>query len=198
MGSFAASLKTIGDRDGLPATVSVHDGRLSIAAGGDSIGDWALRDIRLEPIPNGYRLAAEGEQIIIEMKDSDLFASEISKRSRRNLSISVPSRDVLLRPVDRSLVAAEKRWGALLPQWVFTRMMLAAVTIALVLMIVFPGAVSTFLLVAGLLIVVFGAVVYTDSMLASRWLPGRMAPMHALLFGVAIVIFGVLLGVLAR
>jgi uncharacterized membrane protein SirB2 len=61
-----------------------------------------------------------------------------------------------------------------------------------------PGLVSTFLLVSGVLMIMFGAVVYTDSMLASKWLPGRMSPMHVLLFGVVILMLGIFLGVLAR
>jgi hypothetical protein len=46
--------------------------------------------------------------------------------------------------------------------------------------------------------VIVGAIVYTDSVLASKWLPGRMTPIHVLIFGVAILMFGVLLGVIAR
>jgi hypothetical protein len=45
--------------------------------------------------------------------------------------------------------------------------------------------------------VMLGAVVFTDPMLASKWLPGAMAPVHVLIFGVAILILGVLLGVIA-
>jgi hypothetical protein len=70
--------------------------------------------------------------------------------------------------------------------------------IALILMIVLPGLVSAFMLIAGALIVVFGAVAYSDPMLASRWLPGRTTPPHVLLFGVVILMLGVLLGVIAR
>jgi hypothetical protein len=46
--------------------------------------------------------------------------------------------------------------------------------------------------------VLFGAIVYSDPMLASRWLPGRTTAQHGLLFGVAILMMGVLLGVFAR
>ncbi len=196
MGSFAASLKTLGDRRGLPAVIHLSEGRLSIAAGEESIGDWALADIRLEPTPTGYRMAAEGEQIIIELTDASAFQSELSRNGKR--SWSLPDKDKLLAPVDKGIALAEKKWGALLPKWAFTRIMFGVVIGALTLMIIFPGLVSAFLLVAGLLMVMFGAVVYTDSMLASKWLPGRMSPMHVLIFGVAILILGVLLGVVAK
>lgn len=73
MGTFSASLRAVGDTSALPATVRLEDGQLSIAAGSHQIGSWALSDIQLEPLPNGYRMAAEGDQIIIELKELDAF-----------------------------------------------------------------------------------------------------------------------------
>ena len=58
MGTFTASLRAIGDVNTLPATVSVGEGRISIASGDTEIGSWALADVHLEPIPTGYRMAA--------------------------------------------------------------------------------------------------------------------------------------------
>lgn len=257
MGSFSASLKTIGDREGLPATLNVEDGRLRIAAGDADIGDWDLDEIRLEPTPKGYRLAAEGEQILIEMPDTDAFASEISKTSKsrslfKNLSLplvgskngekageqpqeetrpeeptqsseparnrtapSQPTPDTrhpielgagektaaragrLSAIVDNTIASAERRWGSLLPRWVFTRVIFGIVIGTLIAAIIFPGLVATILLLSGVLMVTFGAIVYSDGMLASRWLPGRTTPIHVLLFGVAVLMLGVLLAVIA-
>ncbi len=197
MSSFAASLKTLGDRRGLPATVVLENDRLSIRAGEEPIGDWALDEIRLEPTPTGYRMAAEGEQLLIELSDAAGFESELTKNDR-GPRISLPDKDTLLKPVDKSLKAAEQRWGALLPDWVFTRIMVGVVIGTVLVTVFVPGLVSTFLMISGLLVVMFGAVVYTDSMLASKWLPGRMSPMHVLLFGVVTLMLGVFLGVIAN
>ena len=196
MSSFSASLKTLGDRHGLPATIVLEENRLSIEAGEESIGDWSLDEIRLEPTPTGYRMAAEGEQLLIEMPNAEAFESELTKKSRA-IKVTLPNKEAILKPVDRGLEAAEERWGSLLPEWVFTRDMVGVVIGTLLVTIFLPGLVSTFLLIAGLLMVMFGAVVYTDSMLASKWLPGRMSPMHVLLFGVVILMLGVFVGVLA-
>jgi hypothetical protein len=196
MGSFVASLKTIGDTKGLPAVVHLAEGRLSINAGDETIGEWALEDIRLEPMETGYRMAAEGEQIILEMTDADGFESELQKNGKRTFAL--PAAGTLLAPVDKSIALAENKLGALLPEWAFNRVMVAVVVGALLFMIIFPGLVSALLLVAGLLTVMFGAVVYTDPMLASKWLPGRMTPLHVLITGLVVLIFGVLLGVIAK
>ncbi len=197
MTSFSASLKTLGDRQGLPATVVLENNRLSIEAGEESIGDWSLDEIRLEQTPTGYRMAAEGEQLLIEMPDAAAFQSELTKTDR-GMRFSLPNTEKLLKPFDKGLEAAEERWGALLPKWAFTRIMVAVIIGAALVTVFLPGLVSTFLLVSGVLMIMFGAVVYTDSMLASKWLPGRMSPMHVLLFGVVILMLGIFLGVLAR
>jgi hypothetical protein len=250
MGTFTASLRAIGDVKALPATVELSDGRLSIAAGSTQIGSWLLSDIHLEEIPTGYRLAAEGEQILIELKDLEGFTAELASRSKKarfgrkkgSDTASVrpsetpepvtvapratvetdqpPARQVALPPredskpsvkaktrassgrvltfVDGTLEKAQKRFGPYLPEWMFTRAMFAIACVALVLMVVLPGMVSTLLLVAGGLLIAFGAVVYSDPMLASRWLPGRTTPQHALLFGVGILMLGVLVGIIAK
>ena len=258
MGTFTASLRAIGDVNTLPATVSVGEGRISIASGDTEIGSWALADVHLEPIPTGYRMAAEGDQILIELKDVDSFTAAITIDKKRRLKIpgrakpakepepapkvdtpitiapvtatanhTPPPRVVALPPqpeavstdkktrgkrekdtsktggrglafVDGTLSKASKRFGPYLPEWMFTRVMFGVAFVALILTIVLPGLVSTFMLIAGALIVVFGAVVYSDPMLASRWLPGRTTPPHVLLFGVIILMLGVLLGVISR
>ena len=237
MGTFSASLRSIGDVTPLPATVEISDGRLTIAAGSMEIGSWPLTDVHFEEIPTGYRMAAEGEQVIIELKDIDGFNVALRngekgrrRRGRRKADAQKPAppksnraaptdrRSAASSPaiarersdkpsgwtskglafVDGTLERANKRFGPYLPDWVFTRAMFAIAFGALILAVALPALVSTFLLIAGVLMVTFGAVVYSDPMLASRWLPGRTTPQHVLLFGVTILMMGVLLGVIAR
>lgn len=261
MGTFAASLRALGDVRGLPATVEIEDGVISIAAGETSIGEWALNEIQLEPIPTGYRIAAEGDQILLEIKEIDAFNEELNaKRSRfrrkskgvqkvaakaetvapEEVTPPVAQSQVKLEPrpatevkdarkqetktpkvkkqvepkpekqaadagfgtkvlawIDKSLDSANESLGPYLPEWVFTRLMFGIVFLAVILALVMPGLVSALMLISGALVIVFGAVIYTDPMLASRWLPGRTTPTHVLLFGVAILMLGVLLGVIA-
>ena len=257
MGSFNASLRTIGDRRGIPATVTIEHGRIVINAGDQPIGDWSLEEIHLEPTGgSSYRMAAEGEQILIDVPDTEAFRSAIEARSKMRKRPKVRSektrqpktrqpktpvakakvdkatvekakveveqvsgtRASRVRPqraetekitegtrpeqsqlnrLDRFISAAERRWGSLLPAWVFTRIMVGVLAGALVLTIIFPGLVSSFLLISGLLLVLLGAIAYTDQILAAKWLPGRMTPMHVLLIGVAVLMAGVLVGLVA-
>lgn len=238
MGRFDASLKTMGDLHGLPAVVFLENNRLSIAAGNEPIGDWDLSEIRLERAGNGYRMAAEGEHLMLEFPNPDEFAHELAssskpfrvgrsrtKRSRSAHTRAAPSRtapsraapsrtapsrtampdkesflkakESFLQAVDKTIEVAEERLGDLLPGWMFTRVMAGFVGGTLLLMLILPGLVSLFLIIAGVSTIMLGAISYTDTMLANRWLPGRMTPVHVLLFGVVILLLGIVLGVIA-
>jgi hypothetical protein len=240
MGSFDASLRTIGDRTGIAATLTVTDGRLSISAGDQSIGDWSLEEIQLEPTPTGYRMAAEGEQILIDLPDADQFtlalngkkvkAPKAEKRPRNRSPKHVsepekvetaPSEPVRATPavsakaddrateapdeatgfmatIDRALDSAHQKWGGLFPSWAFTRGMAFVLAASLVLLLALPQIAFYALLLGGVALVMVGAVLYTDSVLSARWLPGRMTPMHVLLFGVGFILTGVLVGMASR
>lgn len=247
MGTFSASLRTIGDVRSLPATVELSEGRLILHAGDTEIGSWALDEINLEEIPQGYRLVAEGEQVLLEFKNVDAFAEELRNTGKRRLgfgrkkqqtnkeepnepqrpeppaaptaeSVKVeqaPAQVVAQvaqvkapkKPgratravdfVDDILIGAKKRFGAYLPDFMFSRAMFAIGIATLVLAILLPGVFSMVLLILGGLMVLFGAVVYSDSVLASRWLPGRATPQQALLLGLSIFLLGVLIGIVAK
>ncbi len=249
METFSASLRTVGDVNSLAATIELSDGRLRIAAGDTEIGDWPLTEVHLEEIPTGYRMAVEGELLLLEFKDTSSFNAELaksSKKKRRGISrkketsqsseeandqpvppedtvvvtppattieeepgqlvteVSAPTKPAkpgsgsrILDGIDGLLVRANKRFGPYLPDWVFSRGMLVIGVALLALLVVFPGVSSIVLLVVGGLGVLFGAVVYSDTVLASRWLPGRTTPPQALLAGLAVFLVGTLLGVIA-
>lgn len=250
METFSASLRTVGDVNSLAATIELSDGRLRIAAGDTEIGDWPLTEIHLEEIPGGYRMAVEGELLLLDFNDTSSFSAELAKstkKKRRGISrkketsnASEETEDQPLAPedpvggpppaatiekepeqavkevlaptepakpgsesrildtIDGLLIRAKKRFGPYLPDWVFSRGMLVIGVALLALLVVFPGASSMVLLAVGGLGVLFGAVVYSDTVLASRWLPGRATPQQALLTGLAVFLVGILLGVIAR
>lgn len=231
MGTFNASLRTIGDRRGLPAVVTVAERQIRIHAGDQEIGEWHLDEITLEATGESvYRLEVDGDRILIDFEDATSFRELLASTSRMRNRVKLrgqrpkaaapveerrapkppkaPKEPKVRQPkearesgflarVDGVLTAAERRWGSLFPSWMFTRAMVLGLIVVLAASFVVPGLVSVILLVAGLLMVLFGAVVYTDPMLASRWLPGRMTPMHVLLFGVTTLMLGVLIGVIA-
>ncbi len=240
MGTFTASLRSIGDIRGLPATVELSESGLRIEAADMEIGSWTLSEIRLEQTATGYRMTAEGEEILLEFKDPDAFGQALeernSKKSRRpSLRKRSESKQVKQRPaavetapqpsrrsrpqpekqrsgsgpadarsggfgskVDSFLARAHKQFGGFLPDWVFSRGVLAIGTVVLIAMLALPGLASILLLIAGIVVVLVGAVAYSDSVIASRILPGRMTAAHVLITGVGILVAGILFGLVSN
>ena len=256
MGLFNASLKVPGDTSSLAATLLVENGRLEIKAGDQPIGDWSLKEIDLDPMDTGFRMFADGEQLLIEVKDRSGFEEAVGRnsgpmtRKRPKLSSRIksekrpkaekppkvekaPKPEELPKPVRETKVSkngkpsgtdqaatsdqteevhessgligridtlmdrAERRFGALLPSWVFGRPTVLVLAILLLVTIFLPSVISSILLLGGLVTVVFGAVVYTDGHLAAKLLPGRSTPGHVLILGVGILLLGVVIGLLA-
>lgn len=100
--------------------------------------------------------------------------------------------------LDAMIVFGEKKLGAVLPSWVFTRVVALALLIAVALTVVLPGIMSVVILVAGILAVLLGAMAYADTVVASKWLPGRTRPDHMLIAGVVVLLVGILIRFLAR
>jgi len=86
MGQFQGSLRLPGDSRPLPATVQLGDGRLQVASGDHVIGDWPVEAIDISHVPEGIRVKAEGEVLLLELSDRDAFAqaaaSQTQKRKR--------------------------------------------------------------------------------------------------------------------
>lgn len=259
MGSFSASLKTIGNSRGLPATIELDEGRLSITSGDADIGAWSLTDVGLEPTPNGFRLAAEGDHLLIEMPDKEQFAEELARSSKQKrlnglrsktkgrkvksssaeIATQEPTpsqtpakpppqtrapappspedrdmaRDVIERmdtpksedprpgpifaALDAIIKAAERRWGSLLPEWVFTRAILITALVLLGVAFVFRNVTSLALVIIGIVTLMIGGVSYTDDVMASKILPGRTTAQHVLFTGVTLLVMGVVFGIIA-
>ncbi len=89
MGQFSASLKVPGDANSLPATVDIDDGRLRVASGDHEIGNWALDDIDLTPGPEGVRVSAEGEELILQFSESAAFEAAAGMNGKQSV-VSLP------------------------------------------------------------------------------------------------------------
>ena len=86
MGQFQASLRLPGDSRPLPATVQLSDGRLQVASGDHIIGDWSVDAIDISHVPEGVRVTAEGEVLLLEIADRDAFtqaAASLAQKPKR-------------------------------------------------------------------------------------------------------------------
>ena len=76
MAQFNASLRLPGDSRALAATVQLEEGRLQVASGEHVIGDWDIHAVSISRIPEGIRVAAEGEVLLLDLSDPVAFEQE--------------------------------------------------------------------------------------------------------------------------
>lgn len=224
MGQFQASLRLPGETQSLSATVRLDQGRLQVASGEHLIGDWAIDSIDVSPIPEGIRVAAEGEVLLLDLPDRTVFEEEFAafraKRKRFGLgkakgaaatpagvatAVSVKT----MRPktpqprtpkarrdsrLDRYLARARDRWGDKLPDWVFSRIGLAAAVLLIALCVIFAELVSNLLLIVGVVVLLIGGVTMLDNVLARRILHHKVSPIQVVIGGGTVFVVGLLIG----
>ena len=78
MTSFDARLRMLGQQ-GLPLGVEVDltGDRMTITAGAGQLANWALEEIRVQSLPDGFHIKAEGEEVILNVADKSRFATEV-------------------------------------------------------------------------------------------------------------------------
>jgi hypothetical protein len=227
MGKFNASLRLPGETETLDAVVRVDDGRIHVVSGEYVIGDWDIHKVDLSRVPEGFRLTAEGEELLLDIPDRTTFEEETSaKNGKRKSPRAKKASAVALKPskaekkaaktekasqsepstprvsaelstLDRFLANAEERFGSKLPSWVFTRGGLVVVAAALALVIFLSNFVSTLLLITGVIGVLIGGVTMLDSVIARQVLRHRITPIRVVILGGTVFVAGLLLGFIA-
>jgi hypothetical protein len=223
MGQFQGSLRMPGDSRPLPATVQLSDGRLQISSGDHSIGDWSIDTVDIAQVPEGIRVKAEGEVLLLDIPDREAFSQAAASYSPRPKRLararrsskpqpaqSLPSRpaptkvkpDKPAKPkgesrIDQLLAKGKERWGQRVPDWVFSRWGLAAAAALLALCVVFAELVSNLLLIVGVVVLLIGGVTMLDNVIATRVLHHKVTPIQVVIGGGTVFVVGILVGFVA-
>lgn len=82
MSTYEGSLRVPGD-EGPPLSVEIDltEERFRMSSGDAQIGDWAMSEIRVNALPDGFHLRAEGEEVLLEVTDDAEFAVELGLRT---------------------------------------------------------------------------------------------------------------------
>ena len=82
MSTYEGSLRIPGD-DGPPlaVTIDLTDERLRMRAGASEIGDWPMSEIRVNALPDGFHLRAEGEEVLLDITEDAQFAVDLGLRT---------------------------------------------------------------------------------------------------------------------
>jgi len=60
--------------------IDVTDERITLKSGDNDIADWALSEIRISPMPDGFHIRAEGEEVVLDVTDDARFALDLGLR----------------------------------------------------------------------------------------------------------------------
>jgi hypothetical protein len=218
MGQFQASLRMPGDSRGLSAVVLLHEGRLHVASGEHIIGDWPLDSIEISQIPEGIRVAAEGEVLLLDISDRATFEQEAAAQStkpgrrvktprvakKRTAKAENPLAATAVKvktpktrtesKLDVYLGRARQRFGSKMPAWVFSRIGIAAALGLLALTLIFAGVVSNLLLITGVVVLLIGGVTMLDGVIARRVLQHKVTPIQVVIGGGTVFVVGLLIG----
>jgi hypothetical protein len=82
MSVYDAQLR-VGGSDEAPISVMIDlsDDRVSMWSGEIEVGDWARSEVRISALPDGFHLRAEGDEVILDVRDDARFALELGLRN---------------------------------------------------------------------------------------------------------------------
>lgn len=75
MAIFRGRLLLVGDPNSLPADLTVELGRIVVASGNITIGDWSRSEVGFESRGDGVLIRAEGEDLVFLSNDRRLARS---------------------------------------------------------------------------------------------------------------------------
>lgn len=78
MGSFDARLRLIGQSGfPLPVVVDLTDEQLVVRSNSGLVADWRIAEIDISTRADGFHIEAEGEEVLLNVTESDRFAIEL-------------------------------------------------------------------------------------------------------------------------
>lgn len=82
MTAFDARLQIEGeDTQPLPVVVDLTGERLTMSINDQEIADWAKDEMRIQALPDGFHIRAEGEAIVLDVTEDAQFALELGLRN---------------------------------------------------------------------------------------------------------------------
>ena len=75
MPTFDGSLRIPGQPGpGLNVVIDLNEETIGLRAASGELGSWPRHDVRLNALPDGFHLRAEGEEVILDVTDDAAFA----------------------------------------------------------------------------------------------------------------------------
>lgn len=69
------------DLDRTPVVVDLTGDKLTMTIGDQEVATWAKEQMRIQALPDGFHIRAEGEAIVLDVTDDARFALELGLRN---------------------------------------------------------------------------------------------------------------------
>jgi hypothetical protein len=105
MGQYEAKLRIEGTEDPpISVVVDLTGERMVVKAGEIEVGDWAREEIRVAALLDGFHVRAEGEEMVLDIRDDAHFAVEMGMRQahpflRRKMAAVLREQELAARSV---------------------------------------------------------------------------------------------------
>lgn len=105
MGQYEAKLRIEGTEDPpITVVVDLTGDRMVVKAGEIEVGDWAREEIRVAAQLDGFHVRAEGEEMVLDIRDDAHFAVEMGMRQahpflRRRMAAVLREQELAARSV---------------------------------------------------------------------------------------------------
>ncbi|HEX6947709.1 MAG TPA: hypothetical protein VF246_10210 [Acidimicrobiia bacterium] len=81
MASYDAKLRIEGTQDPpIHVVIDLTDDRMVVTAGDVEVADWSRDEIRIAALLDGFHVRAEGEEVVLDIRDDAKFAVELGLR----------------------------------------------------------------------------------------------------------------------
>jgi len=60
--------------------IDLTDERITLKSGDVDVADWALAEVRVSAMPDGFHLRAEGEEVVLQVTEDARFALDLGLR----------------------------------------------------------------------------------------------------------------------
>ena len=82
MSAYEARLIIEGeDSPPIPVVVDLTDDHLVMTVGDEAVADWSRETMRINAMPDGFHIRAEGESVILDVEDDAHFALELGLKN---------------------------------------------------------------------------------------------------------------------
>lgn len=82
MAEYDGKLRIDGDSDQpMNVTIDLTRDRMKLMAGDVEVADWSREEFRVRALTDGFHIRAEGEEIVLDIREDARFAIELGLKS---------------------------------------------------------------------------------------------------------------------